>query len=133
MVFFLIFAVQVIILKNTVKENREFLYAYRKGKKAVTPYFVFYCANTESGGNRLGITVSKAIGKAHDRNRAKRLIREAYRLNLAGKIPQSHNIVIVARERIGEAPFEKLCGSMRYAAYQTELLEKTTDTDGGEA
>lgn len=134
MVFFLIFAVQVISLKNTVKENREFLRAYRNGKKAVTPYFVLYCVDTESGAdNKLGITVSKAIGKAHRRNRAKRLIREAYRINLAEKISKGHNIVIVARERIGDAPFEKLCSSMRYAAYQTELLEKTTDTGDGNA
>ncbi len=119
-------------MKNTIKENREFVYAYRKGAKCVTPYFVLYAAANNRKDNRLGITVSKAVGKAHERNRAKRLIREAYRLNLANA-RVGHNIVIVARERICSALFEKICSSMRYAAYETELLEKTTDTGDGDA
>lgn len=119
-------------MKNTIKENRDFMYAYRKGTKCVTPYFVLYCAAQNQAVNKLGITVSKAIGKAHDRNRAKRLIREAYRLSLANA-KTGHNIVIVARERIGDAPFDKICSAIRYAAYETELLEKTTDTGDGNA
>ena len=119
-------------MKNTIKENREFMFAYRKGAKCVTPYFVVYVTKKNHDTNKLGITVSKAIGKAHDRNRAKRLIREAYRLNLANA-KSGYNIVIVARERICEAPFDKICSSLRYAAYETELLEKTTDTGDGDA
>ncbi len=119
-------------MKNTIKENRDFTYAYRKGTKCVTPYFVVYVARNKTGRNKLGITVSKSIGKAHDRNYAKRLIREAYRLNLANA-SEGNNIVIVARERIIDAPFEKLCSSLRYAAYETKLLEKTTDTGDGDA
>lgn len=121
-------------MKNTVKENREFVFAYRKGKKVVTPYFVFYLTDNNTGVNKLGITVSKAIGKAHCRNRAKRLIREAYRQSLCKKeITYGHNIIVVARERIGNAPFEKICGAMVYSADQTGLYVKTTDTDGGRA
>ncbi len=119
-------------LKNTIKENREFVYAYRKGAKCVTPYFVMYTTKNKSDITKLGITVSKAIGKAHDRNYAKRLIREAYRKCLAD-IKSSHNIVIVARERICDAPFEKLCGALMFAAKETGLIEKTTDTGDGNA
>ncbi len=119
-------------MKNTIKENREFVYAYRKGTKCVTPYFVVYTAKNKSDITKLGITVSKAIGKAHDRNRAKRLIREAYRIALTDVKP-CHNIVIVARERICDAPFEKLCGAMKFAAKETGLIEKTTDTGDGNA
>ena len=119
-------------MKNTIKENREFVYAYRKGGTCVTAYFVVYVSDRNDGVNKLGITVSKAIGKAHDRNRAKRLIREIYRTNLA-TADKGHNIVIVAREQLNSAPFEKLCGTMRYAAYELGLLEKTTDTGDGNA
>ncbi len=113
-------------LKNTIKENREFVYAYRKGKKCVTPYFVMYTVKNKTDITKLGITVSKAIGKAHDRNYAKRLIREAYR-KCFSDIDSCHNIVIVARERICNAPFEKLCGAMMFAAEETGLIEKTID------
>lgn len=120
-------------LKNTVKENRDFVSAYRKGAKVVTPWFVFYVEENGSVYNRLGITVSKDIGKAHDRNRAKRIIREAYRLTFAGDVSKGHNIIVVARGRIGTAPFDKVCSSMRYCAYTTGLIVKTTDTDDGRA
>lgn len=111
------------VLKNTVKENRDFILAYRKGAKVVTPYFVFYVAKNNLGVNRLGITVSKSIGKAHDRNRAKRLIREAYRHSLMKNAKFGHNIIIVAREKIGSAPFDKICGAMKYSADKTGLIE----------
>lgn len=126
----------VIEMKNTVKENRDFLYAYRKGEKAVTPYFVFYAVRNNHDLNRLGITVSKSIGKAHDRNRAKRLVREAYRQSILKEIEYGYNIIVVARERIGSAPFEKLVGAMKYCAEETGLIEKTgktTDTEDGRA
>lgn len=119
-------------MKNTIKENREFVYAYRKGAKCVTPYFVVYVTNRDDEVNKLGITVSKVIGRAHDRNRAKRLIREIYKENLASA-DKGHNIVIVAREQLNSAPFDKLCSSIRYAAYELGLLEKTTDTGDGNA
>ena len=119
-------------MKITIKENREFVYAYRKGAKCVTPYFVVYVTDRRDGVNKLGITVSKAIGKAHDRNKAKRLIREIYRLNLS-TADKGHNIVIVAREQLIDAPFDKLCSTIRYAAYELGLLEKTTDTGDGNA
>ena len=124
----------MIKLKNTVKDNREFVFAYRRGRKVVTPYFVFYVSENKAGKNKLGITVSKAIGKAHDRNRAKRIIREAYRQCLEKReVTTGHNIIVVARERIGDAPFEKICGAMVFSAEQTGLYVKTTDTDGGRA
>ena len=119
-------------MKNTIKENREFVFAYRKGAKCVTPYFVVYVSDRKDEANKIGITVSKAIGKAHDRNKAKRLIREAYRLNLS-TADKGHNIVIVAREQLNCAPFDKICSTMRYAAYELGLLEKTTDTGDGNA
>ncbi len=120
-------------MKRTVKENREFISAYRKGTKVVTPWFVFYVKENSCGYNKLGITVSKDIGKAHDRNRAKRIIREAYRLSLGKDIAQGYNIIVVARGRIGTAPFDKVCASMRYCAHNTGLSVKTTDTDDGRA
>ena len=120
-------------MKRTVKENREFISAYRKGAKVVTPWFVFYVKENSCGYNKLGITVSKDIGKAHDRNRAKRIIREAYRLSLGKDIAQGHNIIVVARGRIGTAPFDKVCSSMKYCAEKTGLSVKTTDTDDGRA
>ena len=115
-------------MKNTIKENRDFVYAYRKGKKFVSPYFIVYATGNKLSVNKLGITVSKAIGKAHSRNRAKRLIREAYRLcNFSSLI--GYNIVVVARESILDAPIEKIC--MHMLNVLKNIIAKTTDTGDG--
>lgn len=42
---------------------------------------VFYLANAESAGLRVGFTVGKALGQAVQRNRMKRRLREAVRLS----------------------------------------------------
>ena len=58
----------------TVKENYEFRRIYRKGRSAVSPYFVVYCLKNRAGASRLGITVSKKLGHAVVRNRVRRRI-----------------------------------------------------------
>lgn len=53
---------------------------------------------TSSGKVRLGITVTKKFGKAHDRNRFKRIVRESYRL-LRPQIRSSLDIIVRPRGR----------------------------------
>lgn len=101
-----------------IKRNKEFRYLYRKGKTAVNKYLVIYFASNKEGKNKLGITVSKKLGKAVKRNRAKRLIKEAYRL-LESHIKNGVDIVIVSRGKtvfsdgntIREALFDLLCSN----------------------
>lgn len=82
-----------------IKENYEFRRAYTRGKSLVTPYAVIYAFKTKRNGVRLGITTGKKIGKAVERNRAKRLITAAFR-NVLPKICVGYDYVIVARGRI---------------------------------
>ena len=46
-------------------------------------YLVLYARKNRTPGNRVGITVSKKLGKAHVRNRTRRRLREIYRLHEA--------------------------------------------------
>ncbi len=55
----------------------------------------------------LGITVSRKVRTAVQRNRAKRRVREVVRLN-ADKIPQGVEIVCIAHPEVVGAPFERL-------------------------
>ncbi len=107
-------------MKGTIKTNREFVYAYKKGKKVVSDCIVFHYYKNRIGKNSLGITVTKTIGKAHVRNRAKRLIRSAYR-EVAPDLKQGYNIVIAARTKLAYASYDKVIAAMKYCVEKSEL------------
>jgi ribonuclease P protein component len=65
-----------------LRDSTEFQYVYRKGKRYDGRFITVFVISNEGLHHRLGVTASKkAIGKAVDRNRAKRLMREAFRSN----------------------------------------------------
>ena len=65
----------------TLKENYEFRRMYQKGASAVGGGMVVYCRKNRLDHNRPGITVSVKLGHAVVRNRARRRLREVYRLH----------------------------------------------------
>ena len=98
---------------RAICENHLYSKAYRKGKKAVGATLAVYVlpdyrkhalmkANPEKKFvNRIGLTVGKKIGGAVARNRAKRLIRHAYKsIDTKTPVKTGHLIVLVAREAI---------------------------------
>lgn len=86
----------------------DFTRAYRAGARTITPYFVAFCLLREDGeGPRVGLTAPRALGKAVVRNRIKRRLREAVRLNL-WRLGPRWDVVINAREAAAEAPFVEL-------------------------
>ena len=91
----------------TIKENHEFRRLYSKGKSAVGPAMVLYCRKNRRGLSRLGLTASTKLGGAVVRNRARRRLREVYRLSLPHLQP-GYVLVLVARSRVLTAPFSQL-------------------------
>ena len=94
-------------------ENHLFQKAYKNGQKAPAQRIVLYVLADRKANllkkrhplkikvNRVGITVSKKIGGAVQRNRAKRIIREAYRQLLKNyRVKTGFLVVIVARDSI---------------------------------
>lgn len=83
----------------------------------------WYARRNRLGRNRVGITVSKKLGHAVVRNRTRRRLREVYRLN-EQKFAPGWDIVVVARSRSVEAPFEKLTESYLRLARKAGLLRQ---------
>lgn len=94
--------------------NSEFQRLYRKGRCAVRPSLVIYSGKGMRGRVRLGITAGKKVGGAVCRNRAKRRIRELFRLNLP-ELKNGTDICIVARARILTVPYDKLAVEFKSA------------------
>lgn len=83
-----------------IKENRDFQFLYRKGKSQVHPCLVTYLRKTRRPGVRVGITTGKKVGNAVQRNRCRRIIREAFR-PLYPQVTGGWDVVFVARGRTG--------------------------------
>lgn len=84
---------------ESLKENYDFRRIYHRGISFVAPMCVIYSAKGRKNRLRLGITVSKKLGGAVERNRAKRVIRAAFRM-CAQNIAPGNDFVIVARTKI---------------------------------
>ena len=108
---------------TSLKLNHIFRRLYRSNGQA-NSCLVLYARKNRTDTNRVGITVSKKLGKAVIRNRVRRRIREAYRLNEEKFLP-GWDIVIVARSRAVEVSFQKLTESLLSLAERADILEKS--------
>ena len=69
-------------MRNYLRDSGEFQHVYRNGKRYDGVFITVFVLENEGLNHRLGVTASKkALGKAVQRNRAKRLLRETFRSN----------------------------------------------------
>jgi ribonuclease P protein component len=69
-------------MRKYLRDSGEFQHVYRNGKRYDGVFITVFVIENDAVDHRLGVTVSKkTLGKAVQRNRAKRLLRETFRLN----------------------------------------------------
>lgn len=125
------FTLKTITVKNmktrvvSLNQNTVFKRLYYRGKSVSHSALVLYFMrnNREADVIRLGITVSKKLGKAVRRNRIRRLIREAFRVHEASVIP-GYNIVIVARFACLEKSYAEFSRIVKLLLSKAKLVEK---------
>ncbi len=95
-----------------IKSNPDFRRLYNRGKAITDPALVIYYSKNRAGICRIGITTSKKIGNAVERNRSRRLLKEAFRSICPEVLPQ-YDIVLVARSKTKYIKSTRLAEIMR--------------------
>lgn len=88
-------------------DSPEFERVYRRGTAYRGRLFSVHAFPNEHGTPRLGLSVSRKVGKAVVRNTVRRRLREVFR-SCVSEIPNDLDLVVSARPAAADATFEEL-------------------------
>ena len=104
-------------MRKNLRDSGEFQHVYRNGKRYEGVFITAFVIENQELNHRLGVTASKkALGKAVQRNRAKRVLRETFRSNetLLCELARKYDWVLNAKAAVlsqkVEAPRQELKG-----------------------
>ena len=116
---------------HVLNQNKDFRTLYFHGKSQAHPWLITYVRRNRLGITRVGITTSKKIGGAVQRSRSRRVIREAYRQNMA-EVQDGVDIVFVARARTAACKSTQVAAVMRQQLLALSAIRpKGSDPAGG--
>lgn len=107
-----------------LKKDKDFRTVYNRGKSFSNKYLVIYVMKNNLDESRVGISVSKKVGKANVRNKVKRRIRESYRLLVDEKIKTGYDIVFIARIPSSTCEYKDIEKSVTYLCKKLNVVNK---------
>ena len=96
-----------------LKKRSAYKYVYKKGERSTCKSLLLLSAKSREG-LKIGLSVTKKIGNAVQRNRVKRLLREAI-LPIQSKIDSNYMYVLVAYPSIVENSYQEICEMVKNA------------------
>jgi ribonuclease P protein component len=82
---------------DVLRNKKDFSALYGKGKSAGGKYVVLFYRKNKLGRNRKAFLASKKVGNSVRRNRARRLMKESFRL-LTETLPTGYDLLFIARK-----------------------------------
>ena len=106
-----------------IRRNSEFTRCYARGKIYVHPLVVLYVLKTRSKNTRVGLTATKKVGHAVQRNRARRVMRAAIAEHLEQNIG-GYDLVFVARAQTARVKSTQVSRAVAKLLAQAGLPDK---------
>jgi ribonuclease P protein component len=115
-----------------IRKRPDFLRIQNGPARVGAPHLLLlFELRPEGGPPRLGVVASRKVGPAVARNRAKRLVREAFRLHQE-MLPRGLDLVVVVRPGTHELTLADVAAEMAQAAPQIARRARRPRHDGGQ-
>lgn len=105
-----------------LKKNTEFRKVYSKGTSLANKYLVLFFKKNDLSYSKVGFSASKKVGKSVVRNRARRLMKEGFRL-YDSRLKEGFDLVFIARINIINAEFKEIDKAMISILKRAKLLK----------
>lgn len=102
-----------------VKKSQDFDNIIRKKQSFANRQFVMYYQENKLDHMRLGISVSKKLGKAHERNKLKRYVRESFKTRK--DFLKNYDIIIIVRPAAKGLSFLEFGSSIDHVLKRSKL------------
>ena len=106
--------------KEILRKKSDFDAIYRSGESVPDRYVVLFYRKNDLPYTRTAFLASKKVGNSVQRNRAKRLMRESYRLN-EGKFSSGYDLIFIARNTINGRKLKDVEKSLMNAAVRGKV------------
>lgn len=110
--------------EHRLTDKRDFQRIFHHGQSFANRYLVMYYLKTRTNEPfRVGFSVSKKVGKAVVRNRVKRLLREAFRLEKE-RVKEPMDFVVIARPSAAELEFAEIRQNVQHLLRNIDTKDK---------
>jgi ribonuclease P protein component len=115
-----------VALVERLRKRTDFIAAAAGSRVSAAGFVLQQRRRTDQGPPRVGLTVSKKVGNAVERNRVRRRLRELVRLTAAHRLSPGHDYVLVGRRTALDLPFARLVDDFAGAIGRIDRQRRTS-------